>query len=125
LWVCTRRPKDGSTTQQRAETLAYVASRFQDLGQSESHTTGLYRVNDGELVIVAFGLNITLYYWRKSGDEDEDEGFLEPHMHFDDYGKEEARLEMETKILTPLVKEWQETLEKDTAYALAPLGLGS
>lgn len=100
-----------------------MASRFQDLDQSESHTTGLYRANDGELVIVAFGRNITLYYWRKSGDEDE--GFLEPHMHFGDYGKEEARLEMETKILAPLVKEWQETLEKDTAYALAPLGLGS
>jgi hypothetical protein len=82
----------------------------------------LYRANDGELVIVGFGLDITLYYWRG---EDEDEGFLEPHMHFDDYGKEEARLEVETKILTPLIKEWQETLEKYTAYALAPLSLGS
>jgi hypothetical protein len=96
LWVCTRRPIDGSTPQQRADTLAYITSRLRE--NSKPHIFGLYSVMDGEPVIVAFGLDVTLCYWRKN------EGFLEPCMHFGDYSKEEARLEMETKVLTPLVK---------------------
>jgi hypothetical protein len=59
-------------------------------------------------VIVAFGLDVTVYHWRKS--RDEDEGFLEPDMYFDDYSREEARLEMEAKVLTPLLKEWEEMI---------------
>jgi hypothetical protein len=120
LWVCTRRPVDGNTPQQRAETLAYVMSRFRKNGKP--NTSGLYLAKDGEPVIVAFGLDITLYYWRKSADEDE--GFLEPHMHFDDYSKEEARLELETKILAPMSKEWEEMVRKDAAETLGRLGTG-
>jgi hypothetical protein len=102
VWVCTRRPKDGITPEQRAETLAYIAARFQAHSRSKSHS-GL---KDGGPLIVAFGLSMTSYYWRKSGiDED---GFPEPYLHFDDFSIEEARSEFETKVLTPLLKEWQE-----------------
>jgi hypothetical protein len=123
LWVCARRPMDGSTRQQRAETLAYVTSRLKE--NSQLHSSGFYCARDGEPVIVVFGLDITLYYWRKREDEDEDEGSLEPHMHFDDFSKEEVRLEMETKFLIPLLKGWEEKMERDTAEALESRGSGS
>jgi hypothetical protein len=96
-----RRPRDGITPEQRAETLAYITSRFQAHSRSKSQ----FGLKDGEPVIVVFGFNMISYYWRKSGiDED---GFLETYLHFDDFSKE-ARSEFETKVLTPLLEEWQE-----------------
>lgn len=84
-----------------------MKSRFQNLIRVESFPS----LRDGDPVIIAFGLDMTLYYWRQGSGVD-DKGDLEPRILLDDYSKEEARSEMETKVLTPLLKEWQERIEE-------------
>jgi hypothetical protein len=44
-------------------------------------------------------------------------------MHFDDYSKEEARLEPETRVLAPMSKEWEEMVRKDASETLGSLGI--
>ncbi|KAI9767864.1 MAG: hypothetical protein M1840_005357 [Geoglossum simile] len=89
LQVCLRRPIDGDSPQKRAETLAYVTKRLSE------------KAKDGVPVIVAFGMNVGLYDWRRK----DGEWFLESRVHCEDYSLEDSRVEFETKTLLPLKRD--------------------
>ncbi|KAI9761276.1 MAG: hypothetical protein M1840_001979 [Geoglossum simile] len=91
LRVCLRRPIDGDSPQKRAETLAYVTKRLSE------------KAKDGASVIVAFGMNVGLYDWRRK--DGSGEWFLESRVHCEDYSLKDSRVEFETKTLLPLERD--------------------